>query len=403
MSRSATGNPRVPVSWIALATSIAAIGLITLTPGSPAVTEGWTCIFCGPFATADAILNVVLFVPLGLSLGYLNRSTVRNVLIGFLISLSVEAAQITLVQGRDASVGDLITNTVGCAIGHISVTGIPWWLKHTRVRTGTQVFTAVVVTLAIVVLPHLLMRPSFPHVDYYGQWAPRRFQMGIYGGTILRASIGSQELPPSRITEPDSFRTQWSRGIAIEIGAVAGPEPDRMAPLFAVSGDRKELLLIGQIENDLFLRYRTIAASLRLHQPALVLAGAMRAVPGDTIAINVRRVGDEHCVVVDGDPRFDFGITPGSSWMALIQNRGLAARKVQLINSAWIALLLFPLGLWTGRRVAAAKTGLAILLVFSLAPPALGMPVTPITEFMGGIVGFWTGVFVRAGMINNET
>ena len=65
---------------------------------------------------ADAILNVFLFVPLGMTLGWNRRSPAKVVLFGLLLSIAVELAQMW-IPGRDAALSDIISNTAGTALG----------------------------------------------------------------------------------------------------------------------------------------------------------------------------------------------------------------------------------------------------------------------------------------------
>lgn len=68
-------------------------------------------------------LNIALFVPLGVLLPLVARgwSLWRVVTVGFLVSLSIELAQlvadVTVSTGRVADVDDLIGNTVGTFVG----------------------------------------------------------------------------------------------------------------------------------------------------------------------------------------------------------------------------------------------------------------------------------------------
>lgn len=68
----------------------------------------------------DTILNILLFVPLGLLLPFLYkkyRNTGSIALTGFLFSLSIEILQ---MFGRGATdINDLITNTAGAVLGYL--------------------------------------------------------------------------------------------------------------------------------------------------------------------------------------------------------------------------------------------------------------------------------------------
>ena len=74
-------------------------------------------------------LNTLLFVPLGLLLPLLARMSLRRALvIGFVISLSIEVVQfiavVTVSTGRVADVDDVIANVLGTAIGYLVLRGL---------------------------------------------------------------------------------------------------------------------------------------------------------------------------------------------------------------------------------------------------------------------------------------
>ena len=77
----------------------------------------WWCLICGDHGGQDVINNVLLFIPfaLGLRLAGLPSRTV--VVTGGLVSLSVELLQWGVVAGRDASLSDVLTNTLGSLVG----------------------------------------------------------------------------------------------------------------------------------------------------------------------------------------------------------------------------------------------------------------------------------------------
>lgn len=65
---------------------------------------------------ADGILNLFLFVPLGLAVGRNSRSLKAPAFFGLLFSIFVELAQI-IVPGRDPGLGDILFNTLGASLG----------------------------------------------------------------------------------------------------------------------------------------------------------------------------------------------------------------------------------------------------------------------------------------------
>jgi glycopeptide antibiotics resistance protein len=87
-------------------------------------------------ALAQVVLNVLLFVPLGVILRWrYRRGVVVAILAGFAISLTIETTQLTGIWGvydcayRFFDVDDLITNTTGAALGSL----LSWVvLRHRR-------------------------------------------------------------------------------------------------------------------------------------------------------------------------------------------------------------------------------------------------------------------------------
>ena len=65
------------------------------------------------------LLNILLFVPLGVALPFICSHTtfIKTVLIGFSMSLLIEFVQFFL--GRECEIDDLICNTIGAAIGYL--------------------------------------------------------------------------------------------------------------------------------------------------------------------------------------------------------------------------------------------------------------------------------------------
>lgn len=85
------------------------------------------------------VFNVVLFVPLGVILRrYLGRSVLVATVIGFAVSLLIEATQYTAVWGllecayRLADVDDVIMNTLGALIGALVAPAVLWWMPTAR-------------------------------------------------------------------------------------------------------------------------------------------------------------------------------------------------------------------------------------------------------------------------------
>src|SRR6185503_16885021 len=86
-----------PAGVSVLALALLLVALATLVSGTqtglePEAQNIW-CLTCSETATADAILNVVLFLPLGAGLFMVGRKPMRAVLAGALVSFAIEMSQ----------------------------------------------------------------------------------------------------------------------------------------------------------------------------------------------------------------------------------------------------------------------------------------------------------------------
>lgn len=107
----------------------------------------------------NGILNILLFVPLGVMLPLLwnsFRNTKKAILFGFTMSLAIELLQILTFRATD--VNDLITNTLGAYIGYLASTAFQ--KKHSP-STGNNTFELVIVIAAVL----LSMFFAYPFVS----------------------------------------------------------------------------------------------------------------------------------------------------------------------------------------------------------------------------------------------
>ncbi|WP_291055316.1 VanZ family protein [Herbiconiux sp.] len=86
----------------------------------------------GPASALDAVLNVIVFVPLGLLLA-LTGIRLRSVFaLALALTLVIETTQYLTDLGRTADINDVITNTAGACLGWAVARG----LQHIAGRAG---------------------------------------------------------------------------------------------------------------------------------------------------------------------------------------------------------------------------------------------------------------------------
>jgi glycopeptide antibiotics resistance protein len=91
---------------------------MTIRPGSGGVRLNLVPIMVdGPGSARDAMLNIAVFLPLGMLLATIGRHVLPVLGIAFTVSLTVEVTQYSTNVGRTADVNDLITNVIGAVLG----------------------------------------------------------------------------------------------------------------------------------------------------------------------------------------------------------------------------------------------------------------------------------------------
>jgi hypothetical protein len=351
------------------------------------------CVICGSRGLADAILNVVLFLPLGAALALNGWRLSRACLAAFLLAAAIESAQL-FIAGRDASLADAVFNTLGVLLAMVLLRTHPKWLHPNRRAASRLSLLGAVVAVGVFGLTGYLLQPSLPPSAYFGQWTPNLGHLEWYRGRVLQATLGARPLPSEQLEGVDEVRSLLSAGATLEVRTVAGPQTERLAPVFSVYDEQqREIFLLGADRDDLVFRYRTRATALRLDQPDLRLLGALRALaPGDTVTFSVHRTARGFRLSTDRGARREVGFAVGMGWALLWFRGAFPSWLVGLLSIGWIAGLVVPIGFWSRMRWESFLAVSIILLALGVIPVLTGLASTPATQFGGALGGFLAGV-----------
>ncbi len=377
--------------------ALGAILVVTLRPGLDSlVVEPTACILCGDQGTADLILNIVLFVPLGIAVGMLGIGYRKIFLMALLLSAGIETVQI-LIPGRDPSWGDLVANTLGALVGGTLARSRVVLFDSNTSRAAKRSLVAAVIVLGVFVGTGLLLQPDWPATTYYGQWTPDLGHLDRYEGEVLEARVGNLSIPSERLPSSDEVRDALRARSVIRVTAVAGPTTKRVSSIFSIYDDRqRELLLVGPQGDDLVYRHRTLAARLRLDQPDIRVRDGMTTIlRGDTLQVVVIPGGRATCIEIKRRRECDLGFTLGSGWSVLLYSEAFSETVVRLLGIVWMAALVFPFALLA--RHHPVTYGAAALLVAALlvVPARVGLLPTPPLEWGGATLGVAAWVSLR--------
>lgn len=406
------------VRRIGLATTIVsgiAILWLTLLPdNNPPLPSHW-CLVCGSQGGVDAVLNVLLFVPLGIGLALAGVRARDTALAVFALSGLIELAQLLVITGRDATIGDVVTNTFGGALGFTIGRFLFWLLSPDpgtaiKLALGWAVFWLVVQTISAVGF-----RVAPPSGDYYGQIARRLGHFEQFEGRVLATSIGRLGISDSRLANSKSVALALKGGAIVSVTVVPQRGRSGVAPILRiVDTSGKEVLLVAQRDEDAVFAISTIAAKLRLRPPVFALRDALRTPSGytpiDTTAVTARFL--DSAVVLQSSTRSALHVRLGASlgWVLFLPVQALldGSFTQSLISAGWVAFLFVPIGYWLSiagvgqkgeNRANPVVFGLFVLvLIFTgqvIVPFVVGVGMGSAGDWGASIAGLVTGAMLE--------
>lgn len=345
------------------------------------------CVFCGSRGMSDALLNVVLFLPVGIVVGY-RRGMARALAVGFLISAFIETSQFFL-PGRNPSLGDLIWNTTGAGLGAVVVQALRSWLAAEPPLAAR----ALVVTLLGIYLGMAgwLALPAGTDARYFGQWTQDLGFMEHYRGELLSAEINGDAVPWGPY--PEGARPELNGDFHLGLRAVKGPPPGRIAPILSIyDALQQEILVFGALGEDLIWRQRDRAQAVGFDFREIRVPGALGAVAvGDTMVLSASRVGGELCLGLDGRSWCGLGFTPAGSWRFLMNLEGASPPFRAGLDLAWMATLFFLVGLLGGSLrstlLLVVVSGVLVATIVGVTPLVPGGVADPLGLVLGVVLG----------------
>ena len=396
------------------------IGVILMTLRPTALQTGAVCVLCGPHAGAEALVNVVLFIPIGAGLALLGLRWRTAVLIGIAATVVIEVLQLALPLGRSASLLDLVTTFAGTLIGfYVGEHRRRFAFPRSRLALRYAV-TAGVAWLVMMTLSAAALLPSVPAGAYLAQWAPALEGHERYTGRVLSVHVSGVSIANGPVAAGDVLHSAMREGIATEATIVSQGAPLRLAPILRVlTTDSTEALMLGQRHDDLVFRSRVIGSALRFVTPSVVMPDALSSrlatERGAMIISGVRDGGQLRAGAFGSEAILH--LHAGTGWLLLAPPGSALQASADALSALWAGIPLFGASYWAGRRarrrarragdatrmtgasgqvliavpvlLALAVAGLAgISALFGLSQPGLGVWIGTVASIgLGLIVG----------------
>lgn len=392
--------------FLALAGAIL-IGSMTLVPHPElireAATNPITCLVCGEFGVVDVFLNVLLFIPLAIGLRLMGWPQLRAQVVLSTTSLIIELLQLKIIAGRDASLSDLITNSLGGLIGIWLADHWIGLLFPSATISRRLGLAAATLWLGIWTATAWLVEPSMPQTIWYGQIAAEDVLLDNFRGQVIDTRVNGRAIPSRRLPAADSgvIVDGFTGGHAdVRARVVLGPPTLFPAPIVSIyDGLHNEITVLGQDRHDLIFRIRLGTGDRELHLPEIALPGVL-ATPGDTVEVagglddGILWVESQHGPALE---RHAAALSPSWGWMFVMPWHYAMGSEGRFLTGLWVGGLLLAIAFWLARGTPAGrKTGLGILVVIvplglAALPPIAGFHAVDWSEWVAAALGVGAG------------
>ncbi len=391
--------PRASIGWkLLLGASLLAVMALTLRPSSASVGSlPSTCVLCGERGVVDLVLNIVLFLPIGVALGRLGVRPLMAVGLALAFSGGIELLQ-HVIPGRAPTWRDVVMNGIGAGLGAVVARDLRDWLR--TVGSATWATAAAALPVLIIVFTGLLLAPSVKSGQWYGQLAPRLAHLGIWEGTVQSARVGDHRLIHGYLADGPAVQTAMRDRAPILIEAIAGPRTSRLAPIVAISDDEfEEMMLIGQDGDDLIVRERRVASDLRLFEPETRFVGWFATLAdGAPFTLRVQFGRGTACAALNGAAeRCAARFAAASGWTFLLWRRWWSDPWRSALGALTLVTLFVPLGLLLSPRSGIGRAALVAASVagVALAARAVSLATPTMWEWGATLAGIAGGVVLR--------
>lgn len=374
--------------------SLTAIAGFTLVPhpdqAATAALTPWYCLVCGDEGMVDVLLNIALFVPLGLALGLKRVRPPRMLLVGILLSTAIELLQATLVAGRDPSISDVLTNTMGTLAGGVIGRATPQLWLPTVARARQLAALTALAWLGMVALSAVALTDDPANGAVRTVQAPPAPLLERFKGEIISTAVDA---------------TTGAVALTAEVRTTG--LTDRLAPILDLSdGGRFPLARLGQLGQKPTFARRLRATRALFRTPTVrVYGGVIPAAPSRAL-LQGGKTGPMlwSAATIDGSRHStELVLTPGLGWMLLLPLGYPFDVYSPWTSAVWLALPLLLVGFWAGRgrvQVIAVLAGSLLLLTAGLEGTAALFHLGSESWLawvmgLGAIVGGW-GLGLRA-------
>ena len=367
------------------------VATLTPAPGAPVPGDVW-CIACGEMGALDLLANIVMFVPFGFALMLATDRPWLSVAGCVATTVMVESLQIRIIVGRDASLGDVLANSLGGLIG-VAIALHRRALLLPRASAATRLAMAWCgVFAAVCALAADGLRPAAVARSLWVQWTPLRPSFEPFSGQVFSFELDSIDLPAG-YPSPAFGVDRVLRGPEWTARARVGTQnlQRRHSVIARIADEFTVLVSIEQLGFDVGCLQKTRAAEFRFRSPKVAFPDALaptdREPPG-IVTLTCGRAPGRLIAGIDG--RQDIvRLTPSLGWLMMSPFDVAVTSAYDWVNALWLLALMLPAGYWAGMTQTGSRSAsrrLALTSVAAITAVVVGLNVAP------ALAGISTGV-----------
>jgi VanZ like protein len=384
------------------------LATLTPSPGTQVTADLW-CIACGELGALDVLANVVMFVPFGFALLLATNRPWLSIAACVATTVIVESLQIRVIVGRDASLSDVLANSLGGLIG-VEIALRRRLILLPRPRTALRLALSWCgVFAAVCALAAAGLRPPDVPRSLWVQWTPPRPSFEPFSGHVFSFELDSIDLPlgypsPSFGVDRVLRGPEWTARARVTTQSLQR----RRSVITRIADEYTVQLSIEQLDADLGCVQKTRAADFRFRSPKVAVRGAFtptnREPPG-IVTLSCARASGRLIAGIDGE-REVVRLSPSLGWLLLSPFDVAVTNGSDWVNALWLLTLMLPAGYWAGMtqtRSRSARRRLALASAGGVAAVALGLNVAPaLAGVAAGVEWEWgaalTGAVIGFGV-----
>lgn len=379
---------------------LAAILTATLTPrpqqAIASAETPFSCLVCGDRGMVDVLLNLLLFMPLGFGLRWSGMSLRKVVGLAFLLTATVEFLQFVAVPGRDSSLSDVLTNTLGGTFGALLVGALPSLIHPDVAQARRLAILATVASLLVLAGSAQALLPWAPDGPLIAESAKSRGSRPPFTGKVTFATLSGVSLGDGPVGSELELRRAMRTGRTdLKVTICTGPVAESWSSILVLRDPERPILGLSQAGTAFIFEPPTYAFRLKLRAIAIPLSDAIPPQPGNIVSVAARAARGRVTLSSESDDvrrSTMVPLSPGLGWTLVFPFDYAPGPEGRLLTVLWLGGLVLPLGFWwprAGLGTAAAAGAMATFIGIGLGiiPLVAGFPVVHWSEWAAAAAG----------------